>query len=83
MDSLPADPDALLTRADFARFLKCGKTVLSRMEAEGELPDPTIWVGKAPRWRAGAIRDWLRVGSESLPESLKSSQKPVKAAESG
>lgn len=75
---LPTDPDTLLTGAEFAKVLKCGKTTFKQMEDAGLLPDPCVWAGKQPRWSAGVVRAWIRCGGlkRALPKPPNFAERP-------
>lgn len=85
MNELPADPDTLLTQADFQKVLQCGDGVFKDMWEGGELPEPTMYVGKKPRWRAEVVRCWIKIGGivrrggDGSEASAKSPEKAGKA----
>ena len=83
MQELPTDPDTLLTQADLQRVLQCGDGVFREMWEGGELPEPTMYVGKRPRWRSEVIRCWIKIGGIKRFEVQDASAKLPETARKG
>src|SRR5205814_258359 len=56
----PIEP--LLGIADLAEVLRCSRRLVERMRSAGQLPQPTLHVGRCPRWTAAVVRDWIAGG---------------------
>ncbi|CAE6938419.1 hypothetical protein R69608_05091 [Paraburkholderia nemoris] len=54
------DDYALVTAAEFASLLAITETAFYQMRAKGRLPTPMIERNRHLRWRAGAVRQWLK-----------------------
>ncbi len=85
MTPLPKDSDTLLTKQDLMSVLGCGDDVFKEMQDAGGIPEPTMYVGKTPRWRAGLIRLWIRFGGPRVvPKSSdKSGKRPISSDSDG
>jgi hypothetical protein len=58
--------EPLLSISDLARILQCSRRAVERLRATGELPPPTMMLGKkCPRWKPRVIRDWIEAGGQS------------------
>lgn len=51
----------LLTRRDFAAWLRVSTRTLDRLRAGGQIPDPLAGPG-LPRWDADDVAAWLKAG---------------------
>jgi predicted DNA-binding transcriptional regulator AlpA len=52
-----------LAAKDAAALLGISRAQLWKLHAAGKLPQPVYLGSKAPRWRAGELRDWLAAGA--------------------
>lgn len=56
----PAAP--LLTIANIADRLACGRRTIGRLRASGKFPPPDLHLGRNPRWKPETIRRWIDQG---------------------
>ena len=54
----------LITKADLAELLRVDRRTIDRMRSRGELPKPALFIGRAPRWTAVAVNDWIEGGGK-------------------
>jgi hypothetical protein len=79
---MPRDPEEILDQRDLRKVLRVGSDETFRIrQQEGEIPEPSFYIGPSPRWFWGDVAWWIRRKSRGhlAPESRK---KPKKAQES-
>jgi prophage regulatory protein len=66
-----------LTAADVARLLDISQRHLWALNSSGRLPRP-IRLGRAVRWNAAELRDWLQAGApeRSKWEAIRPNRRP-------
>jgi excisionase family DNA binding protein len=64
------DDRLLLTADDVAALLSVGRTKLYQMLAEGRIPPP-VRLGRAVRWNADELRQWVAAGCPAVEEALR------------
>ncbi|WP_422932201.1 helix-turn-helix transcriptional regulator [Singulisphaera sp. PoT] len=57
MQFRPIDP--LFSVDALAKLLVTTRRSIDRMRSSGRLPEPDLYVGKMPRWRASTIDRWI------------------------
>jgi hypothetical protein len=57
--------EPMLTIADLTKLLKCTRRLIERYRSLGKLPEPSLMLGRCPRWSPGTIRAWIANGGQT------------------
>jgi hypothetical protein len=76
------DPEDVLDRDELCRALKLGPELFRIRSREGEIPEPSFWIGSSPRWLWGDVMWWIKRRGRVPPQKAqKSPKKPKKSKE--
>lgn len=66
--AVSTNPDALLTVETVAELIGCKPDTLRKWVGVGRFPQP-LHMGRAIRWRAAVVNDWMRSRASLTPQA--------------
>jgi hypothetical protein len=71
---MPRDPEEILDQRDLRKALRIGSEETFRVrQHEGEIPEPSFYIGPSPRWFWGDVLWWIKRkarAAENLPTEI-------------